>query len=781
MKLNTPYYTLPNTCQSINKALAKRQLLFWIMMVFVNISFAQTKLRGKVIDSLTLDPIESVVIKNIKTKITSISDKNGSFTIKANKGDSVLVTFVGYNCKIITVDFAKSITIALAKGKVNLREVQITNSPTLKTYSALSNLDLNMQPAKSAQDLLRLIPGLFIAQHQGGGKAEQIFLRGFDADHGTDVNLSVDGIPVNAVSHAHGQGYADLHFLIPETVSSYDFGKGPYYSDKGDFNTAGYVAYYTKNVLDQNEVKVEAGQFQTLRVLAMINLLSEQAKKKGTSAYIAAERLYSNGGPFSLPEHFTRYNIFGKFTTRLDSANKLTAIVSTLKSDWRASGETPDRAVAEGYIANRFGTLDSAQGGHTNRTNASLKLITNLRNDWTMENQLYYSHYYFNLVSNFSFYYYFPTTGDEFRQKESRDVGGYNGKISKSKTVNNTTFTTTAGLATRYDNIAPLELDHTENGQFIGYLQYGHAKELNVNGFFDETVTTGKWLFNAAVRVDYFHFYYQNHAPDSDTYATAIFANANPNAQKVTISPKLNVQYTFNSQLQVYLKAGKGFHSNDARVVIANKGLEILPAAYGTDLGFNWKPVRNLFINSALWYLYLQQEYTFGEDLIDQPAGPVSPSGKTVRLGIDFSARYQFNKWLFASVNANFARPRYIDSLKGHNYIPLAPTFTSTAGLDFRLKNGINGGISYRYLQNRAANSDYTLTARGYFITDLAVNYTRKRYEVAIAIENLFNRQWDESQFEYIAQLKGETAPIDQVSYTPGVPFFAKLKVAVFF
>ena len=247
------------------------------------------------------------------------------------------------------------------------------------------------------------------------------------------------------------------------------------------------------------------------------------------------------------------------------------------------------------------------------------------------------------------------------------------------------------------------------------------------------------------------------------------------------MSPKLSAEYTFNPQFQLYLKTGKGFHSNDARVVIANKGFEVLPAAYGADLGANWKPLPNLFVNVAAWYLYLQQEFTFGQDLIDQPGGPVSPTGRTERFGIDFSARYQFTKWLFANLNINPDRPRYIDSAKGHNYVELAPTLTSTASLDFRLKNGINGGISYRYLHNRAANTDYTLTARGYFITDLAVNYTRKRYEVGIAIENLFNQQWDESQFEYVSQLKNEVKPVDEVSYTPGVPFFAKLKLSVFF
>ena len=183
----------------------------------------------------------------------------------------------------------------------------------------------------------------------------------------------------------------------------------------------------------------------------------------------------------------------------------------------------------------------------------------------------------------------------------------------------------------------------------------------------------------------------------------------------------------------------------------------------------------------AVWYLYLQQEFTFGQDLIDQPGGPVSPSGRTERIGADFSARYQLTPWLFANLNINPARPRYIDSAKGHNYVELAPTLTSTASLDFRLKNGLNGGISYRYLHNRAANTDYSLTARGYFITDLTCNYTRKKYEVGVAIENLFNQAWDESQFEYTSLLKGETKPTDQVSYTPGVPFFAKLHVSLFF
>ena len=762
--------------------LIRSVLSVMVITLFCGHAFAQEhQLNGRIVDEESKLPIESVVVTNLNNEKKTASTKDGNFHISFSGADSLRFSCVGYRSLTVKSFEHKPIYIELSKAVISLRDVHITNTNSLNTYKILSSLDLNMQPAKSAQDLLRLVPGLFIAQHQGGGKAEQIFLRGFDADHGTDVNISVDGIPVNMVSHAHGQGYADMHFLIPETVASYDFGKGPYYADKGDFTTAGYVAYHTKDALDQDEVKVEGGQFNTLRILAMVNLLNDSARRKGQSAYIALERLYSDGGPFTLPEHFTRYNLFGKYTANLNSRNKLSAEISTMKSDWRASGEIPDRAVAEGYIANRFGVLDSAQGGHTARTNASVKLTTSYGNNWVMENQLWYSHYYFNLVSNFTFYYYFPVTGDEFRQLERRDLGGYNGKLSKTATVNNATFTTTIGAGLRYDHIYPSELDHTEDGEFLSYLQYGRTKELSTNAYADEKLTIGNWLFSAGSRLDYFHFNYVNLAPASDSYASAIFDGKSPNAQKAIVSPKLFAEYTFNNQFQLYFKAGKGFHSNDARVVIANQGYQILPAAYGSDLGFNWKPVPNVFINTAIWYLYLQQEFTFGQDLIDQPGGPVTPSGKTVRDGVDFSARYQFTNWLFANLNVNFARPRYLDSAKGHDYVALAPTLTSTAGLDYRFKNGINGGLSYRYLNNRAANSYYSLTARGYFITDLTLNYTKKRYEVGLAIENLFNRKWDESQFEYTSQLKGETTAVDQVSYTPGVPFFAKLHVSVFF
>ena len=249
-----------------------------------------------------------------------------------------------------------------------------------------------------------------------------------------------------------------------------------------------------------------------------------------------------------------------------------------------------------------------------------------------------------------------------------------------------------------------------------------------------------------------------------------------PSQQKAIVSPKLNIQYTINKQVQLFVKAGKGFHSNDARVVVANDGKDILPAAYGTDFGVILKPTENILINIAAWYLYLDQEFVYVGD-----AGVVEPSGKSKRQGIDVTTRFQFTKNLFANANFNFTKPRAVGEPKGANYIPLAPTFTSVGGVYYKAQKGLNGGINYRYIKNRPANEDNSVVAKGYFLLDAAVNYTRPKYEIGLAFENIFNIKWNEAQFATESRLRDEPAPVTELHYTPGTPFFARLKLAVFF
>jgi hypothetical protein len=756
--------------------LSKKMTLFILFIVFTaQFANAQYLCKGKIIDSATHQPIEYVSV-SVNGKLSS-TNRAGNFQISLPADTSaILITYIGYQSKLIPVkSSANKIIISLNRGPIDLKEVVISPQMNNNAFHTLSVLDLNLRPVNSSQDLMRLVPGLFIAQHMGGGKAEQIFIRGFSADHGTDLSVSVDGLPVNMVSHVHAQGYADLHFLIPETVSTYDFGKGPYYNDHGDFTTAGYLSYNTKDALDKSIISLEGGQYNTFRIMGMIDLLGSKAKQNGENAYIAGEYNYTDG-PFKLPEHYKRTNLFGKYTRQLGANNTLSVSASTFSTSWIASGEIPARAVASGTTAidnngkaikipaapiniGRFGTIDSAQGGTSSRINAIAKLTTDLKNNWTMENQLYYTHYQFSLHFNSTFFAADSINGDEKMQQETRDMYGYNGKLSKPSYLGNTVLTSVAGIGERTDRTYGTQYNHvTERYQFLDAISGGDIRENNLNAYLDETLEMGNWLFNLGSRIDYLHFNYNNTSRNN-----------------TIVSPKVNIQYTANSQIQFYLKAGKGFHSNDARAVIANNGLQTLPAAYGADLGFNWKPAPHLYLNAALWYLYLQQEFKYSDD------GSVVPGGRTRREGIDLSARYQLAKWLFADLNVNLAKPRLVDSAKGNNYLPLAPTFTSTGGLDFKLANGINGGISYRYMHKRAGNENYTLTADGYFVTDLKVNYTQRRYEIGLSIENLFNTKWNEFEAEEVTRLRNEAAPVDQMSFTPGTPFFAKLRVAVFF
>jgi len=754
----------------------KRIWLLTIVLIFSGqLAKAQHLLTGHVIDSITRQPIEFATI-TVEGKSIS-TNKNGNFRVILRKDSSLLtVTCIGCKSKTTTCQMTdEHIIIPIARGKIDLKEVVITPQLSGASFHTLSTLDLSLRPVNSSQDLMRLVPGLFIAQHMGGGKAEQIFIRGFDADHGTDLNVSVDGMPVNMVSHIHGQGYADLHFLIPETVSTYDFGKGPYYAGYGDFATAGYLAYTTKDALDKSTISIEGGQFHSFRVAGVIDLLGEKAKQNGENAYIAGEYNYTDG-PFKLPEHYKRTNFFGKYTKQLGANNKLSLSASTFSTSWIPSGEIPERAVAAGTTAiddngnpyfspislnpiNRFGTIDSVQNGKSSRVNAIAKLSTDLKNNWMLENQLYYTHYKFALHVNSTFFADDPVNGDVRQQGEERDMFGYNGKLSKQNNWGNTSLVSTLGLNTRFDRSYGTEYSHvTQQYQFLDYVTRGDIRQNNTGVYLDETLQSGKWLFNVGSRLDYFNFNYH------DTSKT-----------QVVVSPKINIEYTASDKVQLYLKAGKGFHSNNAIAVIGNNGLETIPAAYGADLGLNWKPIPHLYINTALWYLYLQQEFVYTDD------GDIEPGGKTKRMGIDLSARYQLAKWLFADLNINLARPRLADSAKSTGYLALAPSFTSTGGLDFKFDNGINGGLSYRYMHSRPGNNTNTLRADGYYVTDLKLNYTQKRYEIGLTIENLLNTKWNEFEAEEVTQLRGEPAPVDQMSFTPGTPFFAKVRVALFF
>ncbi len=745
----------------------KRITITLFLSVICFMIHGQGMISGTVREDNSTEALTGAFIRIAGSDIAAVADDQGNFKLKnIQPGYHTLnVTFVGYQSYSDSVEVldqsTTTLSINMKPGDIQLSDITITANQ-LQSANTLSQLDIRLRPTNTSQDILRMVPGLFIAQHAGGGKAEQIFLRGFDIDHGTDINLEVDGLPVNMVSHAHGQGYSDLHFIIPEVIHYVDFNKGPYNADKGDFTTAGYVDFQTKNYLESNFARLEGGQYGTARGVAGVNVGDPSHSK--VTGYVASE-FFRTDGYVESPQDFNRFNIMSKLSTRLRNNDLITFNSSFFRSEWDASGQIPTRAVENGMIT-RFGSIDNTEGGKTQRVNLSVKHVHEFSSGSYFTQHAYAVRYDFNLYSNFTFYLNDADHGDQIQQQESRMIYGYKAGYTSSGNLFGKTLTTEVGAGFRADDVDNIRLSHTEKRQFISNIKLGDVNEMNVNAFAASTLNlTNQWSLHAGLRVDYFNFRYNDK-----------LASTNSAVGKGIVSPKLMINYQLNAKTQLYLKTGLGFHSNDTRVVTAQDGHEILPKALGIDVGLNSKITDKLLVSFALWKLDLQQEFVYVGD-----EGVVEPSGETSREGIDLSVRYQLLPWLYFDGDVNVTNPKAKSVPSAEAYIPLAPTFSSIGGLSFRVKNGFNGSIRYRYLGDRPANEDKSVIARGYFLSDAILNYTRKAFEIGLSAENIFNAKWNEAQFDTESRLKDESEAVSEIHFTPGTPLFVKLRMSIFF
>jgi hypothetical protein len=738
-------------------------------ILFLFIACSGTLSAHEINGTITSDnniPLEGVGVYNKTTGAYTYSNISGYFELDdISAGDILFFHSLGYENQEIRIEenqLDSTINITLKESAVSLDQVVLVSK--VNVLSKLVNVDIKANPVKSSQEILRKIPGLIIGQHAGGGKAEQIFLRGFDIDHGTDISISVDNMPVNMVSHAHGQGYADMHFIIPETIDNLDFGKGPYYADKGNFNTAGYIDLRLKESIDQNLISLEVGQFNTLRGLSLIKL----AEDEQNSAYLASEFVLTDG-VFESPQNFNRLNLMGRYTFNNRKDEKLSISLSHFQSKWDASGQIPQRAVDQGLIS-RFGALDDTEGGKTSRSNLWLNHTKQLDEHRRVQSSAYISAYDFELFSNFTFFLEDPVNGDQIRQKEDRIIIGGESKFFRSFHLqdHHNQLNYEAGMGFRYDDVNDVQLSRTLNRKtLLERLAYGNTDELNAYGFAHATYKNNKWTLNPGLRLDFLRFDYQDLIPEAYTSLSE---------NKVFVSPKLNAIYAASENVQLFAKTGLGFHSNDTRVVVANSGEKILPGAFGADLGAIVKPIDRLIVNTALWYLFLQQEFVYVGD-----AGIVEPSGKTRRLGVDLGLRYQLLDWLYFNGDINYTYARSTDEPEGEDYIPLAPDLTSSGGFSVLGLGNFSGGLNYRYIKNRPANEDNSIIADGYFVTDLNLNYSYRNWTLGVIVENLFDTEWNETQFATESRLLNEPQPVEEIHFTPGTPFYIRGKLSVSF
>ena len=654
--------------------------------------------------------------------------------------------------------------------------------------------DFMIRPHLTMMQVLNNIPGLLVAQHQGGNKAPQWFLRGFDADHGTDVAVYADDMPINLVSHAHGQGYADPNFLIPEVMDRVELYKGPYFPQFGDFATAGAVKLITKETFDENFVKAEGGSFQTMRYVL------GASPQLGNVKTLLAGQAYFTNGPFIHPENLSRYNGEGRVTFDPTPDSKLSATIQGYDGDWDASGQIPERLVATGML-DRFGSIDPSEGGHTDRENFLFNwhYTPSAADTWDVFG--WAQRYRLRLWSDFTFFantglrfVQFPNggiedtgdgpvrpnakyiPGDEIFQGDSRYLFGGHAGYTRNWFLSNTPLQTQFVLETRSDDIH-IKLQRAVRRTSFFTVNQVYIREHSFSGYWAQQIFFTDWLrFEGGLRGDYYIFDVNNRLPRQGT---------DPNFDAVVLqgyttaglpSPMANLIITPVENTDLYLNFGRGFHSNDARSTVtgaftgagpSGTGVEAAPKptplvkALGYEVGARTHLFDRLDLAAALWNLNLGSELVFSGDAGTDEASAL-PSR---RWGIDFEARYQMLWWLYADYDLSWSRARFSNG----GFVPLAVPLFMNGGLTADFHNGFTLALRGRYVADRAANESDTVTAKGYYLLDLFARYRWRDLELSLQLLNFTNTKWREAQFSDNSCVRSEIQ-----TRNPAAPCFAK-------
>jgi len=638
-----------------------------------------------------------------------------------------------------------------------LLEPVVVSAPPEEVSSSeqvISGRDFELRPQRRPDDILRVVPGLVIGHPAGGGKAQNYLLRGFDADHGTDIALFIDGMPINLRSHAHGQGYADLHFLIPETLKQVDVLKGPYWVQYGDFATAGIINFVTLDTVPEDIVQAAGGNWGTQRYLTLLSPTRERLKT------LVALELYTTNGPFDRPQDYQRINGFAKASAALGQNVDASVWASYLWSSWFASGEIPERAVREGLIG-RFGAIDNSQGGNTQRLNGNADLRWRPSDADTVKVHAYGQYYQLDLISNFTFFLNDPVNGDQIEQFDrNRTVAGLDTEYTHAGTVWGFPLTTTAGFQFRLDQ-PRVVLAHSEDRQLLQTTQNVSILETSYSPFLGFEAVPFPWLrIITGARGDFFYFNVHNNlmsAPDQPQGSV----------WKSIPSAKANLIFGPWRETELFANFGTGFHSNDARAVVTNPSRPALAQATAWEFGARSRVVPRVEASLTYWWLNLSSELVFNAD-----TGTVEPSGASYRQGLEFALKAKLLDWLTFTGNVTSTDAQFANG----NAVPIAPRVTAFTDFTARFPWGLSMSATMRYLGDRWADENRTQTARGYALFDFGARY-RYRFggnvslDAFVNIENILNVDWREVQLYYASRLQGEPPQgVNDIHYLPGNP-----------
>jgi outer membrane receptor protein involved in Fe transport len=649
-----------------------------------------------------------------------------------------------------------------------LPEVVVTAAPgellgeaTTASEGSVGQREIESRPSVRPADVLELVPGVIVTQHSGAGKANQYFLRGFNLDHGTDFLTRVMGMQVNFPTHAHGQGYMDLNFLIPELVQRLDYRKGPYYADVGDFSSAGSadIDYFRR--LPANFAQGEFGNYGYGRALVAAS------PQLGPGNLLVAGEWQTDDGPWEVPQDYRKLN--GVLSYSVGTAADGWQVTGMAYSGkWNATDQVPLRALDSGEI-NRFGTLDASDGGESERYSLSGRWGRTGAGEATRAGA-YFIDYKLDLWSNFTYFLNDPVNGDQFQQTDRRKAYGVDLAQDWTGRWGDAAYVNTLGLQGRYDDIPTVGLYLTSERERLATIREDKVDEWNVGIYAQNDTRWNPWLRSVlGVRWNAFDFDVQSDLPENSGKASA--DRWSPKAQLV-FGPWARTEY--------YLSYGQGFHSNDARGVTTRINPDPRDPAYlqpvdpvtplakttGYEVGLRSLPFEGFQTTLALWRLDVDSELLFVGD-----AGTTEPSRPSRRYGVEWYGYYTPRSWIAFDLLAAYTNARFTDDDPVGDRIPGAIQTALAGGATLFPYQGWFGSLRFRYFGSRALVEDNSVRSASSTLWNLRAGYQfGKRVQVAFEVINLFDAKVSDIDYFYESRLATEAAPVSDIHTHPAVP-----------
>ena len=623
---------------------------------------------------------------------------------------------------------------------------------------------VNQQIFTRPAEALEVTPGLVITQHSGEGKANQYFLRGFNLDHGTDLAITMDGMPMNMRTHAHGQGYADMNFLIPELVGNVNVRKGPYFADQGDFATAGALSIDLINFVDKPYAQVTVGSFGYRRLLGV------GSAKIGEGNLLIAGEVGTYNGPWTNPDDMKKLNGVVRYSQG-DALNGFSVTGMAYQNKWNSTDQIPARAVSSGLIG-LYGALDPSDGGNDFRYSVSGRWAqTDAKGGSRVD--VYAVRSGLNLFNDFGFFTNDPVNGDQFHQRDLRTIAGLNASHTINSSFGSLPVETTFGVQGRADDIK-VALTNTFNRQYLSDIRTDFVKENSIGVYAQSTIHWTDW-FKTTIgwRGDYYT------ASDNSVFNAANSGNVNA----FMGSPKLSMVFGPFAKTEFFINAGYGFHSNDVRgATITQEPNDpttpvdkspFLVRTKGAEVGVRTKLIDGLESSLALFILTADSENVFNGD-----GGDTSPSGPTRRMGFEWTNDYRPVSWLSLEADLSMSSARFTKfdadqaatyaSLAGYPqsqignapgyYVPGAAGAVATLGLTLGEKTGWFGGVKYRYFGPRPLTEDGAFWSPALGQLSARVGYRFENgWRVELEGTNLTNSRSDQISYAYGTIIKTDS------------------------